>query len=140
MEVVVEEELNYLHKKKAMTKLVQEAMTYVDQIDNLEIKLKLIDTLRELTEGKIYVEIERARLTRKLAKIKEDEGKIAEAADIMQELQVLTAKMRKRATGSKKRKRRWRRLDRWSDAKRQSLSSSRCDYCSAKATMSARSQ
>ena len=36
----------------------------------------------------IYVEIERARLTRTLAKIKEDAGKISEAADILQELQV----------------------------------------------------
>ena len=36
----------------------------------------------------IYVEIERARLTRTLAKIKEDQGSIAEAAEILQELQV----------------------------------------------------
>lgn len=34
------------------------------------------------------MEIERARLTRTLAKIKEDAGKITEAADILQELQV----------------------------------------------------
>ena len=50
----------------------------------------------------MYVEIERARLTRILAKIKEDEvshpklllwpwqGKIGEAADILQEIQVET--------------------------------------------------
>lgn len=37
---------------------------------------------------KIYVEIERARLTMKLSKIKEAEGKLAEAADVLQELQV----------------------------------------------------
>ena len=36
----------------------------------------------------IYVEIERARLTRTLAKIKEDQGDISEAATILQELQV----------------------------------------------------
>jgi hypothetical protein len=36
----------------------------------------------------MFVEIERARLTRILAKIKEDEGKIAEAADVLQEIQV----------------------------------------------------
>ena len=38
----------------------------------------------------IYVEIERARLTRILAKIKEDQGDITEAANILQELQVET--------------------------------------------------
>lgn len=36
----------------------------------------------------MFVEIERARLTRILAKIKEDEGNVAEAADILQEIQV----------------------------------------------------
>ena len=36
----------------------------------------------------IYVEIERARLTRRLAKIKEEQGQIAEAADLMQEVAV----------------------------------------------------
>jgi hypothetical protein len=36
----------------------------------------------------IYVEIERARLIRKLAKIKEEQGLISEAADLMQEVAV----------------------------------------------------
>lgn len=36
----------------------------------------------------IYVEIERARLTRILSKMKEDEGNIQEAAKVLQELQV----------------------------------------------------
>ena len=40
--------------------------------------------------AQIYVEVERARLTRMLSKIREDEGKIAEAAEILQELQVET--------------------------------------------------
>lgn len=39
---------------------------------------------------KIYVEVERARLTHKLALIKEKNGDITEAASIMQELQVET--------------------------------------------------
>ena len=70
--------------------MVQEACTYVDQISDMPQKLRLIDTLRTVTVGKIYVEIERARLTRKLATIKENEGKIDEAASILQELQVET--------------------------------------------------
>lgn len=36
----------------------------------------------------IYVEIERARLIKKLAKIKEEQGLVAEAADLMQEVAV----------------------------------------------------
>lgn len=45
---------------------------------------------RHVTEGKIYVEVERARLTHRLAKIREEEGDIDESANIIQELQVET--------------------------------------------------
>jgi 26S proteasome regulatory subunit N5 len=41
-------------------------------------------------EIQIFVEVERARLTRTLCKIKEAEGKIAEAADLLHEMQVET--------------------------------------------------
>ncbi|XP_033123793.1 26S proteasome non-ATPase regulatory subunit 12-like [Anneissia japonica] len=75
--------------KQAVQKMVQEVCTYVDQTPDLDTKLKLIDTLRTVTAGKIYVEIERARLTMKLAKIKEEQlGEVAEAAEILQDLQV----------------------------------------------------
>jgi len=76
--------------KQAVTKMVQEAYSYVEKTPNMETKLKLIDTLRTVTAGKIYVEIERARLTRTLAKIREDQGDITEAASVLQELQVET--------------------------------------------------
>eukprot|EP00128_Syssomonas_multiformis_P004855 Colp12_sorted_trinity150504_noHs@35410 len=76
--------------KQAVTKFIQEIVTYVDQTPNLETKLKLIDTLKTVTAGKIYVEIEHARLLKKLADIKESQGKTDEAAEILQELQVET--------------------------------------------------
>lgn len=76
--------------KQAVAKMVQECCLYVDQTPDKETMSKLIDTLRQVTEGKIYVEVERARLTHKLAKIKETEGNITEAANIIQELQVET--------------------------------------------------
>lgn len=76
--------------KQAVAKMVQECLTYVDDMPDKETQLKFIDTLRTVTAGKIYVEVERARLTHKLAQMKEAEGNIAEAATIMQELQVET--------------------------------------------------
>ncbi|RUS73788.1 hypothetical protein EGW08_018447 [Elysia chlorotica] len=76
--------------KQSVTKMIQEACTYVDKTPSKEVKLKLIDTLRSVTAGKIYVEIERARLTRTLAKIREDDGDINGAATVLQELQVET--------------------------------------------------
>ncbi|KAI7807403.1 26S proteasome non-ATPase regulatory subunit 12 [Triplophysa rosa] len=76
--------------KQAVAKMVQECYTYVDAVSDLTIKLRLIDTLRTVTAGKIYVEIERARLTKILAHIKEQSGDVKEAASIVQELQVET--------------------------------------------------
>ena len=76
--------------KQAVTKMVQEAYKCVEQTADLETKVTLIDTLRTVTAGKIYVEIERARLTRILAQIKENRGEISGAAEVLQELQVET--------------------------------------------------
>ena len=94
--------------KQSVTKMIQECCCYVDQIQDKATKLALIDTLRQVTAGKvslvdswlfdsttlwweqIYVEVERARLTHTLAKIKEADGDLDCAASIMQELQVET--------------------------------------------------
>ncbi|KAL6975943.1 26S proteasome non-ATPase regulatory subunit 12 A [Sarracenia purpurea var. burkii] len=74
--------------KQAVTAMVQQAMQYIDETPDLESKIELIKTLNSVSAGKIYVEIERARLIKKLAKIKEEQGQIAEAADLMQEIAV----------------------------------------------------
>ncbi|KHN09567.1 26S proteasome non-ATPase regulatory subunit 12, partial [Glycine soja] len=76
--------------KQAVTAMVQQAMQYTDETPDLETRIELIKTLNSVSAGKIYVEIERARLIKKLAKIKEEQGLIAEAADLMQEIAVET--------------------------------------------------
>lgn len=76
--------------KMAVTKMVQRCCEYVDQTPDKETKLKLMDTLRTVTAGKIYVEVERARLTHQLAILKEAEGDLDAAASAMQEMPVET--------------------------------------------------
>ncbi|KAI4317166.1 hypothetical protein L6164_025061 [Bauhinia variegata] len=76
--------------KQAVTAMVQQAMQYIDETPDLETRIELIKTLNNVSAGKIYVEIERARLIKRLAKIKEEQGLIAEAADLMQEIAVET--------------------------------------------------
>ena len=78
--------------KQAVAKMVQECCIWIAEgkLPSKEIELELIDTLRTVTEGKIYVEVERARLTHRLSQMKEAEGKVEEASKIMQELQVET--------------------------------------------------
>lgn len=75
--------------KRATTDMVHLAMTWLDGLDK-EKKLDLISTLNEVTDGKIFLEVEKARLTRMLAEIRENEGNIEEAANLMQEVQVET--------------------------------------------------
>ncbi|KAM7541705.1 hypothetical protein Aperf_G00000007326 [Anoplocephala perfoliata] len=86
--VIMSKKRNQL--KQAVTKMVQAAMKYVEMVNDEHTKLNLINTLRTVTEGKIYVEVERARLTRILAQIKESNGLIDEAADVLQEVKVET--------------------------------------------------
>ena len=78
--------------KQAVTMMIQKCIEFVDLCppSDMEQKLALANVIRSVTEGKIYVEVERARVTRTLATIKEKEGKLQEASDLMQELQVET--------------------------------------------------
>lgn len=76
--------------KQAVTAMVQQAMQYIDQTPDIDTRIELIKALNSVSAGKIYVEIERARLVKKLAKIKEDQGLIDEAAELMQEIAVET--------------------------------------------------
>lgn len=76
--------------KQAITKMVQVVMGFLDETPNLETKLSIIETLRTVTEGKIFVEVERARVTRILSDIKKQQGDVKAACDILCELQVET--------------------------------------------------
>lgn len=78
--------------KQAVTAMVQKCCEFVEILATKSPKeeLKLITTLRTITAGKIYVEVERARLTYRLARIKESEGNLEEACKVMQDTQVET--------------------------------------------------
>eukprot|EP00274_Cyanoptyche_gloeocystis_P001074 CAMPEP_0196663716 /NCGR_PEP_ID=MMETSP1086-20130531/53939_1 /TAXON_ID=77921 /ORGANISM="Cyanoptyche gloeocystis , Strain SAG4.97" /LENGTH=441 /DNA_ID=CAMNT_0041999635 /DNA_START=49 /DNA_END=1374 /DNA_ORIENTATION=+ len=76
--------------KQVITKVVQESMGFLDKITEKETKLELLGTLRTVTAGKIFVEIERARLTRTLAQMQEADGDVSQAAETLQEVQVET--------------------------------------------------
>ena len=73
---------------------VKQGMEFIQQRD--ENTMELIKTLRTISEGKMYLEIESAELTRTLAKYQEQDGDIKLAAKTLQETQVETlAKMGK---------------------------------------------
>uniref|UniRef100_A0A7S1LNF2 PCI domain-containing protein n=1 Tax=Alexandrium catenella TaxID=2925 RepID=A0A7S1LNF2_ALECA len=73
--------------RRGITDMVHLAQGWLEGLDK-EKKLELIGTLNEVTEGKIFLECERARLTAMLAAMKEAEGDTEEAANLLQEVQV----------------------------------------------------
>ena len=107
---VLNEQIQLLAKRRAQLKktqqvAVQEAMTFIDAAPDQATKLELIETLRQVSAGKIFVEIERARLTMMLARMKEAEGNISAASDTLQEIQVrLHGSSRSRAVCARERK------------------------------------
>ena len=89
------ETMTLLSKRRAQVKeavgaMVRKGTEYVEALTDAETKLGLIETLRAISEGKIFVEVERARLTKTLATITEAKGEIEEARKIMQDTQVET--------------------------------------------------
>lgn len=53
-------------------------------------KMNLIQCIREATEGKFYVEVEYARCTWMYSEMKEEDGEMRLAADVILEVQVET--------------------------------------------------
>lgn len=96
----MQEKLVLLTKRRGQLKevvraMVRQCMEYVEETEmgsvlDRETKEEIIRTLQSITEGKIYVEIERARITRQLAGMKEEDGDIDDAANILQEVAVET--------------------------------------------------
>lgn len=80
--------------KMAITKMIQRCCEFVDEMEKSgkfpKERSELVDCLRTATNGKIYVEVERARLTMNLAMLKEAQGDVNGAAKTLNELQVET--------------------------------------------------
>ncbi|GAW79881.1 26S proteasome regulatory subunit p55 [Plasmodium gonderi] len=76
--------------KKTIIDMINLCKSWIHEVQNKEDKLNLINTLCTISEGKIFVEVERSEIVRVLSQIKEEEGNIEEAANILQEVQVET--------------------------------------------------
>ena len=70
--------------------MFQKCLNFVEQVPDRETKEILLNAVRTNTEGKVYVEVERARATRALATFKELDGAFKEAFELLQEIAVET--------------------------------------------------
>lgn len=93
---LLNEELTLLSKKHGQLKesiqtLIQETINKLDEVKDLDTKMKIIDTIRIVTENKIFVEIERAKVTKILSDILLNEkNDLDKACEVLSELQVET--------------------------------------------------
>lgn len=76
--------------KHAISAVVTQGSSWLEETPDKDTKIKLLQTLLEVTEGKIYVEAERASLTRLLASIKEADGDVDGACAAMLDVYVET--------------------------------------------------
>jgi len=76
--------------EKVVKNIVQRGVEMVEMTPDKETKRDLIETLRTVSAGKIVVELERARLTRMISEMKEEEGDVDKAAEILQAVYVET--------------------------------------------------
>ncbi|KAL1244260.1 26S proteasome non-ATPase regulatory subunit [Trichinella spiralis] len=91
---ILKEQIIALSKKRSLmkyanSKMVQACVELMPSVSCKKAKFELIETLRKTTEGKIYVEVERARLTHMLSQMKEEDGDIEGAVKVLLELQQL---------------------------------------------------
>lgn len=64
--------------------------TLKDKLPSREERFTMLNTLRTATEGKIFLEREYSQCTKELVEMYEADGKIDEAAKIIQEIQIET--------------------------------------------------
>lgn len=76
--------------RHAITAVLVLCMPWVTEAPDDATKVTFLKTLRDVTDGKLFAEGERAKLTRDLAVIKEAEGDVGAACDIMLEVYVET--------------------------------------------------
>ncbi|ODQ48514.1 hypothetical protein PICMEDRAFT_14073 [Pichia membranifaciens NRRL Y-2026] len=93
---LLNEQITLLSKKHGQLKesiqtLIQEVIKNLNAIKDLDTKMKIIETIRIVTENKIFVEIERARVTKILSDILLNEKHdLDKACEVLSELQVET--------------------------------------------------
>lgn len=76
--------------KAAISAYVNLALKWISSIADMKARMDLINTLTHITLGKMFLESQRAELAFTLAKIRENEGKIDEAASLVHNVEVET--------------------------------------------------
>lgn len=80
----------HLQSEKAIELMIRECCTFSDLLADRGQKVRLLETLKIVTNGKLYSEIERAKICMDLATIKREDGDVANAITILEDLKIDT--------------------------------------------------
>lgn len=69
--------------KKAIIDMVQWLMSQLDKLPSREERYRMIEALREASDGKLFLEREYAQVTRMQAEMMEEDGKSEEATKLV---------------------------------------------------------
>ena len=72
--------------KKAIIDMVQWAQSVIDNLPSREERYKMIETLREASDGKMFLEREYAQVTMWQAEVMESDGRTEDATKLVQEI------------------------------------------------------
>lgn len=80
----------HLQSELAIGQMIRECCRFSDLLDDRAQKVKLLETLKIVTNGKLYSEIERAKICKELAEIKREDGDVLKAISILEDLRLDT--------------------------------------------------
>lgn len=81
----------HLQSEQAIGTMIRKCCEFIDQIQNDSIKMKLLETLKHVTDGKLYAEMERAKICKEYSAMKRSNDSDIEAAiKILEDLKIDT--------------------------------------------------
>lgn len=80
----------HLQSEQAIGEMIRECCKFSDLITDKAQKVKLLEALKLVTNGKLYSEMERAKICKDLAAIMKADGNISEAISILDDMKIDT--------------------------------------------------
>jgi 26S proteasome regulatory subunit N5 len=80
----------HLQSDQAIGMMLKRCCDFVDATDDRNVKMKLLETLKHVTDGKLYAEMERAKICRELSAMRKTDGDISAAIKTLEDLKIDT--------------------------------------------------
>lgn len=80
----------HLQSEQAIGEMIRECCKFCDKLTERNERIKLLETLKTVTNGKLYSEVERAKICKDLSALKREDGNLTKAIDILEDLKIDT--------------------------------------------------